>query len=154
MGPRLQSETIFPRRQRVSDIRSPAGVSEGYRAPTMPRVGENHPKSGKSHQTRIAGALYPSETPAEFPVSDTRCRRGKIVSDCNRGPTGRLEVCSDSVHPALPTSGTRVGPGWSCALQWISVDGPIHYPPPQDVLSGTMFILLLLHLTRIDRFEA
>ena len=29
VGPRLQLETIFPRRQRVSDIRNPAGVFEG-----------------------------------------------------------------------------------------------------------------------------
>ena len=99
----------------------------------------------KSHQKwkitplGIAGYAHPSETPAGFLMPVTGCRRGKIVSDCNRGPTGCLEVGSDSVHPALPTSGTRVGPGWSCALQWISVDGPIHYPPPQDVLSGTMF---------------
>ena len=59
---------------------------------------------------------------ADFLMSDTRCRRGKIVSDCNREPPGHLEVCSDSVYPALPTSGTRVGPGYSCARKWTVPD--------------------------------
>ena len=77
---------------------------------------------------------------ADFLMSDTRCRRGKIVSDCNREPTEHLEVCSDSVHPTLSTRGTRIGPGQPLARKCPKVPDPRHYPPPQDVLSGTMFI--------------
>ena len=77
---------------------------------------------------------------ADFLMSDTRCRRGKIVSDCNREPTGHLEVCSDSVHPTLSTRGTGIGHGQPFARKCPKVPDPRHYPLPQDVLSGTMFI--------------
>ena len=147
MGPRLQSETIFQRRQPVTGIRNPAGVSEGCACPAMPRLarGVIFHFWDDFRLFLISPGLYVLRRP----LLDFRCPArvvgaGKSFLTATGGhgmATGCLEVGSDSVHPALPTSGTRVGPGWSCALQWISVDGPIHYPPPQDVLSGTMFIL-------------
>ena len=138
----------------------PIAVRNDYSAPTtsgghqktiwqqgLGSVGEacTDPSDVKNRRKSILTTLglYMLRRPcchADFLMSDTRCRRGKIVSDCNREPTGHLEVCSDSVHPTLSTRGTGIGHGQPFARKWTKVDGPRHYPLPQDVLSGTMFI--------------